>query len=159
MIKTNKRKFLLDLGGVFGSYSWRRNRKDKYKYPLRFEAGDVEWTMATAKNVDGTVGIMLTAENRNVQADVQLTVLSDDFETSDIVIEKKDKSFGQRFFDVLPFETLKEKKHAYARSTCFTLEICIDVLNAEPKKPIAQQASSMETDFSYDSNSNSDSDY
>lgn len=104
-------------------------------HSLRFFAEDVEWSMKISYSYDDvtmTIGITLMAENKQVRADVRLTVLSKDPKFPNITVEKENQQYGSQFFELMDRDILIDRSDAYTNHESeFTLELFINVLNAD----------------------------
>lgn len=102
---------------------------------INFEADNIGWTMYLSTldddNDDDTIGVVLTA-SKKVCADVQLTVMSDDFEFSKITFEKKNETFEDLVFEVFDRKQYDDEDLEYVDG--FNVELSIKVLNVEDEK-------------------------
>lgn len=109
----------------------KRNIFKQSVHPLRFFAEGVEWRMELAMDAERMIGVQLKAVDKNVQADVRLTVFSNNRQSPNIRIEKKNKPFGVQFFKVLPRDRLARNNGDYVRRNIYlTVELTINVLNS-----------------------------
>lgn len=103
---------------------------------ITFYAEDVQWSMEVAIDEGENIGIYLTADNKDVHADVQLTVLSNNPAVPNITVEIKNKYFGTNFLRVYSRDRLMKSKAAKAayvkRGTFFDVELSFNILSAKP---------------------------
>lgn len=118
------------------SYDEIHNRKRPPIPWITFCEGNVKWTLgATTKdNDDEVIGIKLSAKDKDVRADIRLTVTSQDPNTRNIVFEKKNEAFGVQFLTVFRNREKYDKDVAYIVNGGFSVELLINVLSAKEKK-------------------------
>lgn len=105
---------------------------------MRFFAEDIEWAMRVALIYDKDFGISLKAvHEKNVRADVRMTVFSNNPKYPNVKIEKRNERYGEQLFEVCEGEydegsyddRFKPPEAYVTDDDCFTLEITIDVLS------------------------------